>query len=356
MSEEDVRNQNDENNYVREPEQAGRTQQTNGTVNQDQRGSEENHTAENRNDGYQRDDRVEYRYHGSHDNHEEAYRQNHSEQYNFRTPEYGRGDRYNQTYTDEGRDHQYRQPQQPGAPKKHSKIGREIGIFAAKAAIAAVIGVGVLALAGTIALNATNKNVYIVDKNKQVTIGDSGSNNSSGFPFGSFGFGGQGNGGSEGNEGNGSGNSGNNGNGSGSDSEAQQSDNDGPKLGVKVESMPDRLAKAGYPEGVLIAEVTKGGAADKAGLKTGDVITAFNGTVVKSADELVEQVQNVKAGDTVKVNYKRMENGTFKAYDADVTFSDKTGSSSSDSESTQSDSAESGAESSESAANSSESD
>lgn len=120
--------------------------------------------------------------------------------------------------------------------------------------------------------------------------------------------------------------------------------------------MPDRLAKAGYPEGVLIAEVTKGGAADKAGLKTGDVITAFNGTVVKSADELVEQVQNVKAGDTVKVNYKRMENGTFKAYDADVTFSDKTGSSSSDSESTQSDSAESGAESSESAAESSESD
>jgi hypothetical protein len=352
MSEEDVRNQNEENNHVREPEQAAGAQQTSGAVNQDQRGSEENPTAENRNDGYQRDDRIEYRYHGSHDNHEEPHHQNHSEQqYNFRTPEYGRGDRYNQTHTDEGRDYHYRQP---GAPKKHSKIGKEIGVFAAKAAIAAVIGVGVLALAGTIALNATNKNVYIVDKNKQVTIGDSGSNNSSGFPFGSFGFGGQGNGGSDGNEGNGSGNSGNNG--SGSDSEAQQSDNDGPKLGVKVESMPDRLAKAGYPEGVLIAEVTKGGAADKAGLKTGDVITAFNGTVVKTADDLVEQVQNVKAGDTVKVNYKRMENGTFKAYDADVTFSDKSGSSSSDSDSTQSDSVESGAESSESAAESSESD
>ncbi len=68
------------------------------------------------------------------------------------------------------------------------------------------------------------------------------------------------------------------------------------------------------------------------------MITAFNGTVVKSADELVEQVQNVKPGDTVKVNYKRMENGTFKAYDADVTFSEQSDSSSTEDKNAESDS------------------
>lgn len=275
-----------------------------------------------------------------------------SGQYNFKTPQYGRGESYghdnggnqnagNGNYSNNGQP-----PFGPQKPRKHSNIGKELGIFAAKAAIGAVIGVAVLALAGTIALNATNKNVYIVDKNKQVTIGESGSGNSS-FPFGSFGFGGQGN--SEGNDGSGNDDNGSN---NDNDNEEQQSDNDGPKLGVKVESMPDKLAEAGYPEGVLVAEVTKGGAADKAGIKTGDVITAFNGTVVKSVDELVEQVQSVKAGDTVKLNYKRMENGTFKAYDADVTFSDQTDSSASDSEGETSDSSDSETESSESSSES----
>lgn len=337
MNEEDARNQDMEHTEYNGAEQTSDSQPNGAAENS----TETENAAENRSFDNRQDDGVEYRYHNTQEGREEKYRRNNSSNYNFKTPEYGRDNYYGQnseSYGDgrDGRSYYNGQnnygPRGPQnrPPRKHSGFGRELGHFAAKAAIAAVIGVAALALAGTIALNATNKNVYIVDKNKQVTIGNSNNGGGSGFPFGSFGFGGQG--GNSDNGGNSSGNEGND----GDNSQSQQSDNDGPKLGIKVETMPDKLAKAGYPEGVLVAEVTKGGAADKAGLKTGDVITAFNGTVVKTADDLVEQVQNVKAGDTVKVNYKRMENGTFKAYDADVTFSEQSGSSETESGSDQS--------------------
>ncbi|MFG3418516.1 S1C family serine protease [Micromonospora sp. NPDC049460] len=70
-----------------------------------------------------------------------------------------------------------------------------------------------------------------------------------------------------------------------------------PSLGVSVTA-----AEGG---GALVAAVTSGSAAEKAGLQRGDVITRFGDTVVNDSDDLVGAVQAGKVGDRVAVTYKR---------------------------------------------------
>ena len=70
-----------------------------------------------------------------------------------------------------------------------------------------------------------------------------------------------------------------------------------PQLGVSV--------KDGANGGAQIQQVTSGGAADKAGLQAGDVITAVNGKVVDSADALVADIRSSAPGATVTITYAR---------------------------------------------------
>jgi serine protease Do len=57
--------------------------------------------------------------------------------------------------------------------------------------------------------------------------------------------------------------------------------------------------------GAKITEVTKDGAAEKAGLKAGDVITKVNEFNVADADDLPMAIKNFKAEDKVTITYKR---------------------------------------------------
>ncbi|MCX4470233.1 trypsin-like peptidase domain-containing protein [Micromonospora sp. NBC_01655] len=83
-----------------------------------------------------------------------------------------------------------------------------------------------------------------------------------------------------------------------------------PSLGVSVSP-----AEAG---GAVVASVTPGSAAEKAGLQRGDVITKFGDTVVNDSNDLVGAVQAGKVGDRVEVQYQR--NGS--AATATVTLSE----------------------------------
>jgi serine protease Do len=76
----------------------------------------------------------------------------------------------------------------------------------------------------------------------------------------------------------------------------------------KVES--DLKIKYKPGEGVLITNVLEGGAAEASSIKAGDVITKFNGTVVKSAPELQEQVSKYKPGDKITLTIKRNDKET----------------------------------------------
>jgi putative serine protease PepD len=74
------------------------------------------------------------------------------------------------------------------------------------------------------------------------------------------------------------------------------------RLGVTV---GDADPSGGFPQGATIGEVTAGGAADKAGLKAGDVVTAINGKVIASGDALVAAVRSHRPGDEVTITYTR---------------------------------------------------
>ncbi|WP_229403033.1 trypsin-like peptidase domain-containing protein [Micromonospora okii] len=70
-----------------------------------------------------------------------------------------------------------------------------------------------------------------------------------------------------------------------------------PSLGVSVSPAEDG--------GAVVATVTPGSAAEKAGLQRGDVITKFGDTVVNDSNDLVGAVQAGKVGDRVEVRYQR---------------------------------------------------
>jgi putative serine protease PepD len=68
-------------------------------------------------------------------------------------------------------------------------------------------------------------------------------------------------------------------------------------LGVQVQDDPDG--------GALIVSVTKGGPADKAGLRAGDVVTQVDSTSVADATSLTAVIRSHQPGDKVTVHYKR---------------------------------------------------
>jgi len=79
-------------------------------------------------------------------------------------------------------------------------------------------------------------------------------------------------------------------------------------LGVQIAEITQELAdREGLEniEGVYVAEVTEGGAAKLAGMKSGDVITAINGKKVNSTTQLKESVGQYRPGDKIDVEVNR---------------------------------------------------
>jgi putative serine protease PepD len=73
-------------------------------------------------------------------------------------------------------------------------------------------------------------------------------------------------------------------------------------LGVSVQ---DQNASGTTTAGALVTNVTAGGAADKAGIKTGDVITELDGQQIDSASALVAAVRSHAPGSEVSLTYVR---------------------------------------------------
>jgi putative serine protease PepD len=55
----------------------------------------------------------------------------------------------------------------------------------------------------------------------------------------------------------------------------------------------------GFSTGAKVEAVTKGGAADAAGVKVGDVINKFNGESISSSSELTSAVRSLKGNSNV---------------------------------------------------------
>ncbi len=71
------------------------------------------------------------------------------------------------------------------------------------------------------------------------------------------------------------------------------------RIGVGIQDVNAQLAQSfglEKPEGALVSQVESGGPADKAGLKAGDVILAYNGKALSGSNELPALVANTKPG------------------------------------------------------------
>src|ERR1700722_13018945 len=79
-------------------------------------------------------------------------------------------------------------------------------------------------------------------------------------------------------------------------------------LGVQLYSVNSDIAKEfGLSEttGALVAGVVQGSAADRAGIKTGDIITSLNGVTMKSSGELRNAIGMLHVGDKVELGLLR---------------------------------------------------
>ncbi|UVT22396.1 MAG: trypsin-like peptidase domain-containing protein [Nitrospira sp.] len=87
-----------------------------------------------------------------------------------------------------------------------------------------------------------------------------------------------------------------------------------PGLGVSL--VPDAIAKRWGIKGLIIGKVTRGGAADRAGLKgaretvagqiqLGDIVVSVGGKPVATADDLMDVMEEHKVGDQVSVEILR---------------------------------------------------
>src|SRR5208337_2393406 len=79
-------------------------------------------------------------------------------------------------------------------------------------------------------------------------------------------------------------------------------------LGVNIYNVtPDIAKEFGLSEssGALVAGVSQGSAAERAGIKTGDIITSINGTPMKDASELRNTIGMLRVGDKVEIGFLR---------------------------------------------------
>ena len=94
-------------------------------------------------------------------------------------------------------------------------------------------------------------------------------------------------------------------------------------LGITGGTIDDKIAKdykLSVTEGAYVTEIAKGGAADKAGLKAGDVITGIDDVKIASMPELQAKVSSFHPGE--KATVKILRDG--KAQSLQVTFTDGT--------------------------------
>ncbi len=79
-------------------------------------------------------------------------------------------------------------------------------------------------------------------------------------------------------------------------------------LGISIQDMTQDIAKAmgvRVHTGAIVAQVNAGSAADKAGLKAGDIITAVNGKAVKNAAVLRNRIGMIQPGSAVTLSIIR---------------------------------------------------
>ena len=103
-------------------------------------------------------------------------------------------------------------------------------------------------------------------------------------------------------------------------------------LGITVRSVDSEVSEAyGVPEGVLVRDVTEGGAADKAGIEAKSIITKFAGKVVTTKEQLVDFLSYYEPGEDVELTIEVPDGKGYKEDTVTVTLGENTNTQSTDS-------------------------
>lgn len=94
-------------------------------------------------------------------------------------------------------------------------------------------------------------------------------------------------------------------------------------LGISGTTVSEAATVYNVPTGVYVKAVSKGGAADKAGIKENDIITAVNNMQVTTMESLKEKVNSYRAGTEVEITFQRSSNGEYKEQKVKVTLQDQ---------------------------------
>lgn len=102
------------------------------------------------------------------------------------------------------------------------------------------------------------------------------------------------------------------------------SEDEAAYIGISCKEVSAEVSQMyGIPTGVFVAEATEGGPAEKAGIKSGDIITKIDGTKITSYNELTEQLQYYAAGETIDFVVQRADGGEYKDVTVTITLGSK---------------------------------
>ena len=92
-------------------------------------------------------------------------------------------------------------------------------------------------------------------------------------------------------------------------------------LGITVQTVDSAVTEAyGVPEGVLVREVTEGGAADDAGIEARSIITKFAGKTVTTKEQLVDLLSYYEPGEDVELTIEVPDGKEYKEETVTVTL------------------------------------
>lgn len=91
-------------------------------------------------------------------------------------------------------------------------------------------------------------------------------------------------------------------------------------LGISGRTVTEEAASFNMPNGVYVSEVAKDGAAEKAGIKQGDIITAINDIQVTTIESLKEKANSYKKGTKVTITLQRNSDGTYEEKKVELTL------------------------------------
>ena len=92
-------------------------------------------------------------------------------------------------------------------------------------------------------------------------------------------------------------------------------------LGITVQTVADEVSEAyGVPEGVLVRDVTEGGAADEAGIEAKSIITKFAGKTVTTKEQLVDFLSYYEPGEDVELTIEVPDGKGYKEETVTVTL------------------------------------